>query len=127
MRRPFLFLLMPPSSPPRRRVGVREWWVFSVAYHPETISKGSASIPIQSPILALQLATSDIAAVSNSALRLIALARVLQSTTAIHLEAVDSFITKVGDRESVQGSGSSSPAGGTDDGAYEGNEGDQYE
>src|SRR6266478_10236360 len=113
MRRPFLFLLMPPSSPPRRRVGVREWWVFSVAYHPETISKGNASTPIQSASLALQQATLDTTEVSNSALRLIALVRVLQSTTAIHLEAVDSFITKAGDRESDQGSGGSSPAGGT--------------
>jgi len=108
-------------------VGVPAWWVFSVAFLPETISKGNASTPIQSASLALQQATLGTAEVSNSALRLIALARVLQSTTTMHLEAVDSFITKVGDRESDQGSGGSSPAGGTDDGAYEGNEGDQFE
>src|SRR6266478_1888790 len=103
------------------------WWVSSVVFHPETISKGNASIPIQSAGLALQQATLGTAEVSNSALRLIVLVRVLQSTTAMHLEAVGSFITKAGDRESDQGSGGSSPAGGTDDGAYEGNEGDQYE
>ena len=118
---------MPPLSLPRRRAGALEWWVFSVVFLAETILRANASTLTQSASLALQQATLDTAVVSNSALRLIALVRVLQSTTAIHLEAVDSFITKAGDRESVQGSGGSSPAGGTDDGAYEGNEGDQFE
>ena len=108
-------------------MGALAWWVFNVVFRPETISKGNTSILIQSTSLALQQATLDTAVVSNSALRLIALVRVLQHTTTMHLEAVDSFITKAGDRESVQGSGGSSPAGGTDDGAYEGNKGDQYE
>src|SRR6266478_3145909 len=84
-------------------------------------------LPPVSASLALQQAMLGTAEVLNSALRLIALVRVLQNTTAMHLEAVNSFITKAGDRESVQGSGGSSPAGGTDDGMYEGNEGDQYE
>src|SRR6266478_2122373 len=118
---------MPLSSPPRRPAEALEWWVFSIVFLAETISKANASTPTQSASLALQQATLGTAEVSNSALCLIALVRVLQSTTAIHLEAVDSFITKAGGRESDQGSGGSSPAGGTDDGAYEGNEGDQFE
>ena len=108
-------------------MGVPTWWAFNIAFLVEIISRGNTSIPIQSASLALQQATLGTAEVSNSALRLIALVRVLQSTTAMHLEAVDSFITKAGDRESDQGSGGSSPAGGTDDGAYEGNEGNQFE
>src|SRR5712691_8064518 len=117
---------MPPLSLLRRPAGALEWWVYNVVFLVATISRINGSLPIQSASLVSQ-ATLGTAEVSNAALHLIALVRVLQRTTAIHLEAVDSWIEEVGDRGSDQGSGSGSPADGTDDGGYEGNEGDQYE
>src|SRR5712691_10180647 len=122
-RLPFPFHITPPSSPPKRPAGVLEWWVFSVVFLPATISKANTSSLIQPVNPALQQVTLGTAEVSNAALHLIALVRVLQSTTVIHLEAVNSWIEEVGGRESDRGSDGRSPAGGTDDGAYEGNEG----